>query len=217
MICDADIRPYLRQRLEHEHAGGHLLLLEEFPIYGGDVRADVVAMNGSIHGYEIKSDRDTLARLPRQVDAYGAVFDRASIVVSESHLGPARVLLPDWWEILLVQCVGGGVCFRCLRRGRPNPSREGRALTALLWKAEARKLLVELGLDAGMRSATMSDMMDKLAENVTVKKLSVLVRQSLLVRGDWLAASRRKRSDAKSQPPATHVGRRRTLYSRTSG
>jgi hypothetical protein len=217
MSCDADIRPFLRRRLELEHAGEHLLILDEFPIYGGDVRADMVAMNGSIHGYEIKSDRDKLTRLPRQVDAYGAVFDRASIVLSESHLEPARAVLPDWWEILIVQCVGGGVCFRCLRRGRSNPSREGRALTALLWKSEAMSLLVQLGLDSGMRSATMSDMMDKLAENVSVRKLSVLVRQSLLARGDWLAASRQKRSDAKSQPPATRAGRRRTLYSRTSG
>ncbi len=212
MKCDADIRPFLRQRLEIEHAGENLLLLEEFPIYGGDVRADVVAMNGSIHGYEIKSDRDTLARLPRQVEAYGAVFDRASLVVSESHLEPARELLPDWWGVLLVQCVGGGVCFRYLRRGRANPSREGRALTALLWKVEAMSILVELGLDAGMRSATMADMMDKLAESVSVKKLSALVRQSLLARGDWLAASRRKRDGATSQQPATHGRRRRTLY-----
>lgn len=212
MTCDAEIRPYLRQRLELEHAGERLLILDEFPIYGGDVRADMVAMNGAIHGYEIKSDRDTLIRLPRQVDAYGAVFDRASIVVSESHLEPARDVVPDWWEILIVQCVGGGVCFRCLRRGRPNPSREGRALTALLWKAEAMSLLVELGLDAGMRSASMSDMMDKLADNVSIKKLSVLVRQCLLKRGDWLAASRQKRSDAKSQQLATRAGRRRTLY-----
>jgi hypothetical protein len=212
MICDASIRPFLRQRLELEHAGERLLILDEFPIYGGDVRADMVAMNGSIHGYEIKSDRDKLTRLPRQVDAYGAVFDRASIVLSEAHLEPARPLLPDWWEILLVQCVGGGVCFRCLRRGRPNPSREGRALTALLWKAEAMSLLVQLGLDAGMRSASMSDMMDKLAENVSVGKLSGLVRQCLLARGDWLAASRRKRDDAKSQQLAIHDRRRRTLY-----
>jgi hypothetical protein len=113
-ICDADIRPFLRIRLAQQHIGDSVLFLDEFPLYGGDVRADLVAMNGSIHGYEIKSARDTLDRLPRQVDAYGAVFDRASIVVSDRHLNPARAIVPDWWEILLVQCVGGGREWRAV-------------------------------------------------------------------------------------------------------
>ncbi len=209
MMYDAEIRPFLRQHLEQQHAGDSVVLIDEFPIYGGDVRADMVAMNGALHGYEIKSARDSLERLPRQVDAYSAVFDRASIVVSECHLESARELLPDWWEILLAQGVGGGVCFKCLRRSRANPSREGHALVALLWKAEAMAILTSLGLDARMRSATMSLMMDRLVENVPVKKLGTLVRQKLRARGDWLSAARRKRDDAKSQQRATRDRRRR--------
>lgn len=215
-LCDSEIRPYLRLRLEAQHARDGVLCIDEFPIYGGDVRADMVAVNGSMHGYEIKSAKDTLDRLPRQVSAYGAVFDRASIVVSECHLNGARVLIPDWWEILLIQCVGGGACFKCLRRSRLNPDREGRALTALLWKAEAMALLTDLGLHAGMKSATMSEMMDKLVENVPVKKLSVLVRQKLRARGNWLSAARQRRDGAMSPQLATQSRRRRTLYSRTS-
>lgn len=215
--CDAIIRPFLRQHVAREYPGESLLILDEFPLFGGDVRADMVAMNGAIHGYEIKSDRDRLTRLPRQVEAYGAVFDRASVVLSASHIDPARSLLPEWWEILEVQSVGGGFTFRRLRRGRENPKREARALAALLWKAEALAILEAVDLDAGMRSATMSEMMDMLAENVSIKKLSALVRQRLLTRGDWLAASRRKRGDGKSPQLATRDRRRRTLYSRTSG
>lgn len=213
--CDAEIRPFLRQRLEQLYAGEKVILIDEFPLHGGDIRADIVAMNGSLHGYEIKSDRDTLDRLPRQVGAYSGVFDRASIVVSEKHLKPARLLLPEWWEILLVQCVGGGVCFKCLRRSKPNPSRQGMALASLLWKAEALSLLTSLGLDSGMRAANMSEIMDRLVENVPVKELAHQVRHKLLARGDWLSASRQKRDGEKSQPHATRARRRRTLYSRT--
>src|SRR5688572_5143792 len=117
-MCDADIRPFLRQRLARQHAGETVLFLEEFPLYGGDIRADMVAINGSLHGYEIKSAKDNLNRLASQVSAYGAVFDHASIVVSECHAGSVTKMVPDWWEILLVQCVGGGVCFKTRQRGR---------------------------------------------------------------------------------------------------
>src|SRR5437867_303475 len=132
-MCDEEIRPFLRQRLQQQHASDSLLLLEEFPIYGGDVRADIVALNGSLHGYEIKSAKDKLGRLATQVEAYNAVFDRASIVASERHLEAVSSMIPDWWEILAIQCVGGGVCFKSRQRGRLNPKREGNALVALLW------------------------------------------------------------------------------------
>lgn len=216
-LCDSDIRPFLRQRIETIHAGQSFMLLDEFPLYGGDVRADLVALNGTMHGYEIKSAKDTLDRLPRQVSAYRAVFDRASLVVSECHLDPAREVLPDWWEILVAQCVGGGVCFKAARRGRANPERDGVALAALLWKAEALAMLASLGLDTGMRTATMAEMMETLVAKVRVGKLSELVRQKLKARGDWLTAARQKRGGEKSQPPATPYRRQRTPYSRSPG
>lgn len=214
-LCDADIRPSLRRWLERQHAEDSVMLLDEFPLFGGDVRADMVAVNGSMHGYEIKSARDTLDRLERQVGAYGAVFDRASLVVSECHLKDARKVVPDWWGILLVQCVGGGACFKFDRRGRANPDRQGRALVALLWRAEALSLLVTLGLHAGMRTATMSEMMDVLVTHVPLKTLGDLVRQKLRARGDWLAAARQKRDDATCPQPATPYRRQRTSHPRS--
>ncbi len=215
LLCDADIRTYLHQHVRLAHPGDSALFLDEFPLYGGDVRADLVVVNGRLHGYEIKSARDTLDRLPRQVQAYGAVFDRASIVVSECHLDSARRLVPAWWEVLVAQCVGGGVCFKFDRRGRANPDREALALTALLWRAEAYAILQSLGLDAGMRSASMSEMMDKLAEHVKVQKLGELVRHKLRARGDWLSAARRKRDGETCQQPANRYRYRRNRRSRT--
>src|SRR5450755_4976732 len=39
-------------------------------------RADVVAIGTSLWAFEIKTHRDNLARLPRQVAAYSRLFDR---------------------------------------------------------------------------------------------------------------------------------------------
>ena len=68
---DRDIRDALRPFVRREYSGtsDDLLFLEEFALYGGETRADLAALNGVSHGYEIKSSRDTLHRLARQVDA----------------------------------------------------------------------------------------------------------------------------------------------------
>jgi len=58
---DAGIRALLLPFIRGEYEGHpDLVCLEEFAIYGGANRADVAALNGCSHGYEIKSDRDTL-------------------------------------------------------------------------------------------------------------------------------------------------------------
>jgi len=87
---DAQIRELLLPFVRIEHANtSPALLIEEFAIYGGSNRADLAALNGISHGYEIKSDRDTLSRLPDQVSAYGAVFERATLV-SAARTFPRR-------------------------------------------------------------------------------------------------------------------------------
>ena len=56
-------------------------------------------VNGSLKGFEIKSDRDTLKRLGRQSEIYSKVFDTITLVTSECHLTPALDLIPAWWGI----------------------------------------------------------------------------------------------------------------------
>lgn len=52
----------------------------------GSNKADVVVFNGTSTAYEIKSERDSLARLRNQVTAYGDVFAAVNVVTSPSHL-----------------------------------------------------------------------------------------------------------------------------------
>ncbi|WP_438036202.1 sce7726 family protein [Sorangium sp. So ce204] len=48
----------------------------------GDCRADVVIANGTSSAYEIKTDLDSLAKLPEQISAYKRIFDKIYIVAS---------------------------------------------------------------------------------------------------------------------------------------
>jgi len=68
-------------------------------------------VNGKLHGYEIKSDADTLKRLPAQAEVYSAVFDLVTIVVGEHHLDTVRAIVPEWWGIVKAAS-GNPVRFR---------------------------------------------------------------------------------------------------------
>ena len=68
-VSDAEIRPALRERLIRRHANeADTVLIEELGLRRGKVRVDLTVVNGSLHGFEIKSDRDSLRRLAAQVD-----------------------------------------------------------------------------------------------------------------------------------------------------
>jgi hypothetical protein len=213
-LNDVEIRELLLPFILQEHGGlSDIVCLEEFAIYGGANRADVAALNGLSHGYEIKSERDTLDRLPNQVDAYGAIFERATLVSAPRHLDCARDILPKWWGIVEVRCAYGSNCYlRRIRESRTNPAPRATAVASLLWRAEALDLLTKLGLDAGVRSKPSDVLIERLAERVKVEKLSAYVREILRARGDWRSAARLKQYDDSSLQPSSRLRYQRTPY-----
>lgn len=212
---DAQIRELLRPfvRSEHPTTSSEIIYIEEFALYGGTNRADLAALNGVTHGYEIKSDRDTLIRLPQQVTAYNAVFERATLVSARRHLSYARQIIPKWWGIVEVK--GSpmfGMRLERIRESRPNPAPEGEAIACLLWRPEALQILTNLGLDKGVRSKPMEYLVSRLAQELTPETLSRYVRETLRARGDWRSAARLKQCGDTSPRPSNLLAARRTLY-----
>lgn len=181
-LGDADVRPALRSRLLAAHAED-TLFIEELGLCRGRVRIDLAAVNGKLHGYEIKSDRDTLRRLDRQLEIYNRVLDRATLVVGERHVERAIELLPRWWGLLRIDVEPSGLRFTTLRRSRRNPRRHGRTLAELLWRDEALALLERRGLDRGVRSKPRFAVWDRLCEHFDVDEISTEVRRCLKARG----------------------------------
>jgi len=68
-------------------------MLNEFR--AGSCKADLVILNGTATVYEIKSERDSLARLANQIENYMRVFASANVIVSESHIESVRQVVPD--------------------------------------------------------------------------------------------------------------------------
>lgn len=67
-------------------------MLNEFR--AGECKADLVILNGTATVYEIKSERDSLARLFNQVENYKRVFATVNVIVSEKHIAGVREVVP---------------------------------------------------------------------------------------------------------------------------
>ena len=68
-------------------------MLNEFR--AGSCKADLVILNGTATVYEIKSERDSLARLANQVENYKRVFAKVNVIASEGHVEGVVATVPD--------------------------------------------------------------------------------------------------------------------------
>ena len=189
---DREIRDALLSLLRDAHAGAaDVALLEELGLCRGEVRVDVTLVNGSLHGYEIKSDRDSLRRLARQVAVYSAVLDLATLVVGQRHAEAAVALVPPWWQILVAQVTPTGLCLVELRPGTVNEHRQRRALVELLWLDEALALLAARNASRGFRRKPRPVVWDRVCEIYDVDEIATEVRERLKARPERLVARSR--------------------------
>jgi hypothetical protein len=188
---DIDIRRRLRTDHRLHFGEADTRVVEELGLCQGIARVDLAVVNGSIHGYEIKSDRDTLTRLPGQVHIYSRALDFVTVVTAQSHLDKIKKVVPRWWGIWTAVSSGDGPRLESARKPRRNPNVEPFALAQLLWREEALEALEGLGLATGMRSKPRPELWKRLACELTLKELGCIVRDRLRQRGaDWRADGR---------------------------
>lgn len=182
---DPEIRPALRRYLEqHWLTQPDTHFLEELGLCQGQVRIDLAVVNGALHGYEIKSDRDRLYRLSAQAEVYGMVVDRATIVVGPKHLEHVLRIVPDWWGVLQVVPAGDTVRIEAMRPSRENPDQDPRAIAELLWRDEALALLERRQAADGVRSKSRPAIWDRLCEALDFNEIAAAVRDRLKSRAE---------------------------------
>lgn len=184
---DAIIRHALREKLTALHSNDpRLRIIDEMGIKHGAARIDMAVINGVLHGYEIKSDRDTLLRLPEQMNVYNSVFDQVTLVVGKSHLFDAINIVPDWWGIEIAKIDHNDVViFSCIRKAQDNPMQDSISIARLLWREEALEILESRGEATGLRSKPRRLIYEKLACVLDKNTLSEKVRGVLFSRPDW--------------------------------
>lgn len=83
----------VRRILLGKHSLRTASVLNEFRV--GECKADLAILNGTSTVYEVKSERDSLVRLARQVRAYSEVFASVYVVTAETHLDGVIDTIPD--------------------------------------------------------------------------------------------------------------------------
>lgn len=186
---DADIRRSLRQTLVQQFSGEPgTLIIDELGIGQGERRVDLAALNGQLHGYEIKGPRDSLARLAGQAEHYARVFDRMTLVVHPRHEADAIAQIPAWWGVTIVfRAQDADVAFGDGRAPQDNPALEPREIARLLWREEALLVLERYDIDRGVRSKPKRHLYDRLAGALDLPVLRDEVLAALKNRTTWRA------------------------------
>ncbi|WP_438947041.1 sce7726 family protein [Sediminibacterium sp.] len=172
--------------LKSAHIDTETFVVDELGLKNGEIRADIAVLNGKLIGFEIKTEKDTLSRLPSQVVAYSEIFDKAFIVVSENHLHKAVELIPDWWGIYTIKTKEeGDYSFINFRRGKINKYQESYSLAQLLWKSEALDLANTIIKNGVKPKTPKHEVYDFLSKVFAPKQLSKIVLKYLKQRENW--------------------------------
>lgn len=190
---DASIRVVLRESLMDNYRDDpETAIFEELGVAHGAARVDIAVVNGIMHGYEVKSDLDTLRRLPEQMEMYNSVFDKVTLVVGSTHLIAAFREIPEWWGVETARVdENGSVFFNKIREPHNNPQQQKISIARLLWRHEALEKLKELGKADGVRSKPREAIYERLAESLELEPLKKYVRSVLQYsRQDWRSGAR---------------------------
>jgi len=172
--------------LKSAHADAHTIVVDELGLKNGGIRADIAVVNGKLVGYEIKTEKDTLSRLPSQIQAYNEVFEKAFIIVSENHLANALKLIPDWWGIYKIKIKGdGSLTFPCHRKARINKARNPYTIACLLWKPEVLEIVNSFSKMSIRSNIPKRAIYETICQNYTEKNIGKMVIQYLKQRDNW--------------------------------
>jgi len=156
-LFDAAFKLLKREGYRHEYIykaalthkillGTHSLqtasMMNEFRV--GECKADIAILNGTATVYEIKSERDSLSRLERQVTAYATVFAKVYVIAAESHVQAVSKTVPDFVGILRLN---KRYHISTIREALDQPERTSpSAIFDSIRTAEARIILSSLGV-----------------------------------------------------------------------
>lgn len=186
---DIDIRKRLKSiDLPTAFPEADTRIVDELEIGYGDSRIDVAVINCSLHGYEIKSNHDTLFRLERQLQEYTKVFDYLTFTVGDKHIDEARKIIPRWCGLIEVKTCKQSECglaFKTIRIAKPNKKQDAFTLAQFLWKNECIQLLNKKGITKGIASKSRITLWQMVADQYPAKDLSFEVRALLKLRPDW--------------------------------
>jgi hypothetical protein len=186
-IHESAIRVALKKRyLRHYHGRNDVLVVDELGLAHARSRIDLVVFDGHLHGYEIKSNNDTLDRLPRQLGDYCSALQKLTLVVATRHLDTTSAIIPSWCGLMeVLKGPRGGIKFAPRRRARVNPNLDPFMLAHLLWRPEAQELLLQRGASNSDVNAPRKQLYRTLADQMPIHELAPAIKAAMASRTTW--------------------------------
>lgn len=162
-------------------------IIEELGLCQGEVRIDLVAVNGYLHGFEIKSESDDLRRLPTQIKYYNKILDTITIVIGNKHFGKIKEIIPEWWGIIVAEkkLPNKKIILSQERDCKINTKVDAMFLVQLLWKDEVIDILKEKNLYKGLSNKPRRLLWNKIVNEVSIDSLRFYIRSKLQSRKNW--------------------------------
>jgi len=186
---DFEIREALHRKvLKAYHRSNSTIIVDELGLAHGKNRIDVAVLNGHLHGYEIKSAKDTLIRLPDQLSQYRKSLQKLTIVVAPNHIDGVLSIAPEWSGIIEARKgPRGGISFTTVRKATINPEVDGVALAHLLWRKEAIELLARFGVSEKELSKPRKQLYEIIASETSLAELVSWIKEKFMARETWRA------------------------------
>lgn len=184
---DTDIRLALHaKRLRRVKAHPNTLVIDELGLAHSKSRIDVAVINGCIHGYEIKSAKDTLDRLNSQIDIYRLTLQKLTIVAAPKHVAGIMTRAPEWCGLIAAeQGPRGGISFHMMRNAIANPDVDPIMMAHLLWRDEVIDLLSQLGFAPTELRRPRKHLYEMLCEAMTIREITASIRTFMVQRQAW--------------------------------
>lgn len=162
-----------------KHSLNTSTMLTEFRT--GASKADVVVLNGHASVYEIKSERDSLTKLDKQLRDYCKVFASVNVITSEKY---APAVLDMTEPHIGVLCLSSRYQISTLRQPEYRPEKTDTvSVLESVRRAEAENILKEIGIDAPVvpntqRLTAMRKVFSKLDPTVVQEAMVTELKQS---------------------------------------
>lgn len=185
--ADSDIRAALHaKRLRRIKADPQTLVVDELGLAHSRSRIDIAVINGCIHGYEIKSEKDTLERLSAQLEVYRQTLQKLTIVTAPKHVSGILARAPEWCGVIQAkQGPRGGIGFHVLRNAVGNPGVDPVMMAHLLWRDEVVDLLRGIGYPPRELRRPRKQLYELLCEEMTLREITTSIRTFMALRRAW--------------------------------
>ena len=184
---DRTIRSALHTKyLRRTTARPDTLVIDELGLAHSRRRVDVAVINGSIHGYEIKSSRDTLDRLDAQLEIYRQTLQKLTIVAAPQHIVGLPTFVPEWCGLIEVTLgPKRAIRFRSVRSAARNPDVDPFMQAHLLWRDEVVHLLIQRGFSPKDLRRPRKQLYRILSESLTPNQITTSIRLFMAQRPAW--------------------------------